>query len=110
MPAAVQLGSARGVCCADALTRCAQGATKRYAELDARANPLAHRHVGLGVGPEVPVGVLIPRSLDLIVALLGVLKAGGAYVPMDPAYPADRLAMIIEDSEVRARGRRSLVR
>ena len=72
-----------------------------YAELDARANQLAHRLVELGVGAEVPVGVLLPRSPDLIVALLGVLKAGGAYVPMDPAYPADRLAMIVEDSEVR---------
>ena len=80
-----------------------------YAELDARANQLAHRLIGLGVGPEVPVGVMMPRSLDLVVALLGVLKAGGAYVPMDPSYPADRLAMILEDSEVRARGRRPLV-
>jgi non-ribosomal peptide synthetase component F len=74
-----------------------------YAELDARANQLAHRLIGLGVGREVPVGVMMPRSLDLVVALLGVLKAGGAYVPMDPSYPADRLAMIIEDSEVRGR-------
>ncbi len=74
-----------------------------YAELDARANQLAHRLVGLGVGPEVPVGVLMPRSLDLVVAMLSVLKAGGAYVPMDPAYPADRLAMMIEDTEVRER-------
>ena len=55
------------------------------------------------MGPEVPVGVLMPRSLDLVVAMLGVLKAGGAYVPMDPAYPADRLAMMIEDTEVRGR-------
>ncbi len=74
-----------------------------YAELDARANQLAHRLVGLGVGPEVPVGVLMLRSLDLVVAMLSVLKAGGAYVPMDPAYPADRLAMMIEDTEVRGR-------
>ncbi len=49
------------------------------------------------------MGVLLPRSLDLVVAMLGVLKAGGAYVPMDPAYPADRLAMMIEDTEVRKR-------
>ncbi len=74
-----------------------------YTELDTHANQLAHRLIALGVGPEVPVGVLMPRSLDLIVALLGVLKAGGAYVPMDPAYPADRLAMILEDSEARPR-------
>ena len=57
--------------------------------------------IALGVGPEVPVGVMMERSLDLIVALLGVLKAGGAYVPMDPSYPPDRLALMMEDSEVR---------
>ncbi len=80
-----------------------QEMTMSYAELDAHANQLAHRLIELGVRPEVPVGVLLPRSLDLVVALLGVLKAGGAYVPMDPAYPADRLAMILEDSEARPR-------
>ena len=70
-----------------------------YGELDKRANQLAHRLVALGVGPEVPVGVMIPRSLHVMVALLGVLKAGGAYVPMDPSYPPDRLAIMLEDSE-----------
>ena len=79
-----------------------QGVVVTYAELDRRANQLAHRLVALGVGPEVPVGVMMERSLDLIVALLGVLKAGGAYVPMDPSYPPDRLALMIEDSEVRS--------
>ncbi len=79
---------------------CAQGVTLSYAELDARANQLAHRLIALGVGPEVPVGVMMDRSLDLVVALLGVLKAGGAYVPMDPSYPPGRLAMMMEDSEV----------
>jgi len=83
--------------------RAVQETTMSYAELDAHANQLAHRLIELGVRPEVPVGVLLPRSLDLVVALLGVLKAGGAYVPMDPAYPADRLAMILEDSEARPR-------
>jgi len=100
MSAAVPSAAAHRICRADALRRCAQGGTMSYAELDARANQLAHRLVGLGVGPEVPVGVLMPRSRDLVVAMLGVLKAGGAYVPMDPAYPADRLAMMIEDTEV----------
>ncbi len=71
-----------------------------YGELDKRANQLAHRLVALGVRPEVPVGVLMERSLDLAVALLGVLKANGAYVPMDPNYPPDRLALMMEDSEV----------
>ena len=77
-----------------------QGSALSFAELDQRANQLAHRLVALGVGPEVPVGVMMERSLDLIVALLGVLKAGGAYVPMDPGYPPDRLALMLEDSEV----------
>ena len=78
-----------------------QGLTLPYAELEERANQLAHRLIALGVGPEVPVGVMMERSLDLIVALLGVLKAGGAYVPMDPSYPPDRLALMMEDSEAR---------
>jgi len=75
--------------------------TLSYAELDARANQLAHRLIGLGVR-EVPVGVMMERSLELVVALLGVLKAGGAYVPMDPSYPPDRLALMMEDSEARS--------
>ena len=78
-----------------------QGSKLSYGELDKRANQLAHRLCALGVGPEVPVGVMMERSLDLIVALLGVLKAGGAYVPMDPSYPVDRLALMMEDSEAR---------
>ena len=78
----------------------AQGASLTYVELDKRANQLAHHLIGLGVGPEVPVGVMIPRSLHLVVALLGVLKAGGAYVPLDPNYPPDRLAIMVEDSNV----------
>ena len=52
------------------------------------------------MGVDVLVGVMIPRSLDLIVAVLGVLKAGGAFIPMDPTYPSDRLAMMLEDSQV----------
>lgn len=77
-----------------------QGETLSYAELDQRVNQLAHQLISMGVGPEVPVGVLMDRSLDLVVALLGVLAAGGAYVPMDPSYPPDRLALMMEDSEV----------
>jgi amino acid adenylation domain-containing protein/non-ribosomal peptide synthase protein (TIGR01720 family) len=68
-----------------------------YAELDARANQLAHYLRRLGVGPERPVGLCAERSLELAVALLGILKAGGAYVPLDPSYPAERLAFMLED-------------
>ncbi|HVG11012.1 MAG TPA: amino acid adenylation domain-containing protein [Thermoanaerobaculia bacterium] len=75
-----------------------EGETLSYAELDARANRLAWRLRDLGVGPEVPVGIYLERSLDLPVALLAVWKAGGAYVPLDPAYPRERLAWMLEDS------------
>ena len=69
-----------------------------YRELVSRANRLARYLERLGVGPEVPVGVLADRSADMVVGLLGVLTAGGAYVPIDPAYPADRVAHMLEDS------------
>ena len=69
-----------------------------YRELNERANRLAHHLLALGVGPEVLVGVLLERSVEMIVALLGVLKAGGAYVPLDPQYPAQRMSFIVEDT------------
>ncbi len=69
-----------------------------YRELNERANQLAHYLRGLGVGPEVLVGLCVERSLELIVGLLGILKAGGAYAPLDPNYPPDRLAFMLEDS------------
>ncbi|MEK2479516.1 amino acid adenylation domain-containing protein [Streptomyces noursei] len=72
-----------------------------YAELDARAGHLAARLRARGVGTESLVGVCLGRSADLAAALLGVLKAGAAYVPLDPAYPADRLRHMIDDSRVR---------
>jgi amino acid adenylation domain-containing protein len=70
-----------------------------YRELNRRANRLAHRLRQLGVGPEVPVGLLARRSVGLVVAMLAVLKAGGAYVPLDPDYPRDRLAFMLEASQ-----------
>jgi amino acid adenylation domain-containing protein/non-ribosomal peptide synthase protein (TIGR01720 family) len=72
-----------------------------YGELEARSNRLAALLRRRGTGPEVPVGVCLERSPDLLVAVLGVLKAGGAYVPLDPAYPADRLAYTLRDSGAR---------
>ncbi|HZF07303.1 MAG TPA: amino acid adenylation domain-containing protein [Thermoanaerobaculia bacterium] len=71
-----------------------------YRELDRLAGRLARRLRSVGVGPEVRVGICAERSLDLVVGMLAVLKAGGAYVPLDPAYPAGRLAAILEDAEV----------
>ncbi|HSK81334.1 MAG TPA: condensation domain-containing protein, partial [Thermoanaerobaculia bacterium] len=71
--------------------------TLTYGELDARADRLAGRLRALGVGPEVAVGLSAERSIELIVGILGILKAGGAYVPLDPAYPAERLALMLED-------------
>src|SRR6266568_4883547 len=70
-----------------------------YHELDRRANRLASYLRSLGVGPDVLVGLCLPRSLDLVVGALGILKAGGAYVPMDPAYPPDRLAFMLDDAQ-----------
>ena len=70
-----------------------------YRQLDERANQLAHRLQKLGVGPDALVAICLERSLEMVVALLGVLKAGGAYVPLDPAYPPERLAYVLRDSE-----------
>ncbi|HEY0083939.1 MAG TPA: AMP-binding protein [Pyrinomonadaceae bacterium] len=72
-----------------------------YAELNRRANRLAHRLRRSGVGPEVPVALCMERSSLMMVGLLGILKAGGAYVPLDPAYPRERLAFMLADADVR---------
>ncbi|HEX5876135.1 MAG TPA: non-ribosomal peptide synthase/polyketide synthase, partial [Pyrinomonadaceae bacterium] len=72
--------------------------TLSYGELNKRANRLANYLRARGVGPEVRVGICVPRSAAMVTCVLGVLKAGGAYVPLDPAYPEERLAFMIEDS------------
>ncbi|MDB6024686.1 MAG: amino acid adenylation enzyme/thioester reductase family protein [Verrucomicrobiales bacterium] len=77
-----------------------EGTTMSYSELDRRANQVAHYLRSLGVGSETLVGLCIERSLDMVVAMLGILKAGGAYIPLDPAFPPDRLAFMIEDSQM----------
>ncbi|HEU0076438.1 MAG TPA: AMP-binding protein, partial [Longimicrobiaceae bacterium] len=69
-----------------------------YAELNARANRLAHHLASQGVGPDTRVAICAERSPELIVGLLAILKAGGAYVPLDPQYPADRLRYMLADS------------
>ncbi|HEY0511016.1 MAG TPA: amino acid adenylation domain-containing protein [Thermoanaerobaculia bacterium] len=82
----------------DAVAVIAGEARLTYAELNARANRLAHHLRQLGVGPETRVGISLERGPDTVPALLGILKAGGAYVALDPAYPAARRAFIQEDS------------
>ncbi|ONH53328.1 non-ribosomal peptide synthase domain TIGR01720/amino acid adenylation domain-containing protein [Pseudomonas cedrina] len=74
--------------------------TLTYAQLDARANRLAHALREKGVGPDALVGICVERSIEMVVGLLAILKAGGAYVPLDPEYPRDRLAYMIEDSGI----------
>lgn len=70
-----------------------------YQELDKQANQLAHLLVGMGVGPESFVGVSVDRSVQMIVSVLAVLKAGGAYIPLEPAFPRELLAFMLEDSQ-----------
>ena len=69
-----------------------------YRELNERANQLAHELRRRGVGPEIVVGLLLERSVEMMVGILGVLKAGGAYLPLDPGYPAERLSYMVADS------------
>jgi amino acid adenylation domain-containing protein len=82
----------------DAEAVVAEQGSSTYRELDSEANRLARHLIGLGVGPGVAVGLCLRRSPDLVVALLAVVKAGGTYVPLDPEYPLERLAFMVEDA------------
>ncbi|GAA3379184.1 hypothetical protein GCM10020367_61730 [Streptomyces sannanensis] len=82
----------------DAMALIAGETSLTYAELDARANRFAHVLVERGVGPEGVVALVLPRSVELVVAMLGVMKAGAAYLPVDPGYPRSRIAFMLEDA------------
>ncbi|MEG3918022.1 amino acid adenylation domain-containing protein [Microcoleus sp. T3_A4] len=84
----------------DAVAVMFEGEQLTYRELNAKANQLAHYLRSRGVGTEVLVGICVERSLDAIVGILGILKAGGAYVPIDPAYPVERIAYMLDDSQL----------
>jgi amino acid adenylation domain-containing protein len=86
----------------DAVAVVFEGEHLTYAELNARANRLAHHLRSLGVGPEARVAICLERSFEMVISLLAVLKAGGAYVPLDPFYPEDRLAFMLSDSAPKA--------
>ncbi len=86
----------------DAVAAIAGDCSITYAELEVRANRLAHHLQAQGVGPEVMVGLCVERSLDVLVGVLGILKAGGGYVPLDPNYPAERLAFMLEQTRIKA--------
>ncbi|HEV3050149.1 MAG TPA: AMP-binding protein, partial [Longimicrobium sp.] len=77
-----------------------RGERLTYAHLEARANQIANALRRRGVGPEVRVGICMPRTPELLAAMLGVLKAGGAYVPLDPAYPRERLGYMLQDAAI----------
>ncbi|HYK21434.1 MAG TPA: amino acid adenylation domain-containing protein, partial [Pyrinomonadaceae bacterium] len=82
----------------DAIAVGFEGERLTYAELNARANRLAHHLRSLGIGPESCVGILVERSLEMVATILGVLKSGGCYLPLDPAYPQERLGFMLKDA------------
>ncbi|MFI8191829.1 amino acid adenylation domain-containing protein [Streptomyces sp. NPDC085946] len=93
-----ELFQARATAGPDATAVSLDGTRLSYAELNTRANRLARLLIARGAGPEKIVAVALPRSVDLVVALLAVTKAGAAYLPLDPAYPAARLAFMVADA------------
>ncbi|HYX23921.1 MAG TPA: amino acid adenylation domain-containing protein, partial [Thermoanaerobaculia bacterium] len=97
-PCLHELVAARAASAPDTPAAVCDGEELTYGRLDRLANGLALRLRALGVGPEVRVALLLERSVAAVAAVLGVLKAGGAYVPIDPAYPAERVSWLLEDS------------
>ena len=85
----------------DAVALVFEGQSLSYAEVNTRANRIAHALIALGVGADTRVGIAVERSPEMIIGLLAIQKAGGAYVPLDPAYPADRLVHMMYDSGLR---------
>jgi amino acid adenylation domain-containing protein len=85
--------------CPEAVAVVFEGEALSFGELDRRAARLAARLALLGVGPETPVGIAVERSLEMMIGLVAILKAGGAYLPLDPAYPRERLAFMLADSQ-----------
>ena len=100
-PCLHELFERRAAASPEAVAVVCEGSSLTYRELNRRANRLAHRLRTRGVGPETLVGLSLERSLELVVGILGILKAGGAYLPLDPDYPKDRLAFMVEDAGVR---------
>jgi amino acid adenylation domain-containing protein len=94
-----QLVSRQAALTPEALALTQQDQRLSYRDLNRRANQLAHYLRQVGVGPDVLVGICVPRSLDLVVGLLGILQAGGAYVPLDPTYPRERKRFMLEDAQ-----------
>jgi len=84
----------------DAIAVASSEGRLKYSELNRQANRLAAHLRGLGIGPEVAVGILLEPSIEMVVGVLGILKAGGGYVPIDPSFPKDRIEFILEDSGV----------
>ncbi|MEP7126667.1 MAG: amino acid adenylation domain-containing protein, partial [Byssovorax sp.] len=95
-----ELVAAQAQATPDAIALVFEGKSLTYRDFDRRVNQLAHALVKRGVGPEVIVGVCLDRSLELPIALHAVLRAGGAYLPLDPEYPHDRLAFMLDDAKV----------
>ena len=91
----------KAVACVLAGETTADDKSLSYGELDAKANQLAHALRNRGVGPGQRVGIFVERSLEMMVGLLGIQKAGAAYVPLDPAYPAERIRLTLEDAQLR---------